>query len=224
MTMPTLIYCAARQKRFAQIAMDAGYEYGAQLPGYVYFRPYFVDQKYREFNEAQSEERQRLYRAYRDAIAEHLPALATVPDLEDEDKLSEVLEWAEDIAQDVSEAVIIVPKVHGIISRLPRAIGGRQVRLGYSVPTSHGATEVMIGEFAGWPVHALGGSPREQMYIARYADVRSADGNYMQKPAKFGEILTATGRDYSLKGIPGSMYPAFAASCRNIRAAWEKMG
>jgi hypothetical protein len=211
--MPTLIYCAARQKRFASLAMEAGFLYGARLPDKVYFAPHFIDQDYEHPDRD----------GYMAALAEHRPALATVLDLEYDDQLTEVLGWAEEAAQHVSEAVIIVPKAHGIIARLPRRIGGREVRLGYSLPTDYGATQVMIQEFSGWPVHALGGSPRAQLMLARYVDVHSADGNYCHHLARFGEIWTVTGRDYSLKGIPGSLYPAFLQSHKNIRAAWASL-
>jgi hypothetical protein len=214
-----LIYCAGGSRRLAQIAINAGYRYGAQLPDTVYFAPYFVDQDWRAPDRAR----------YMAALAEHRPALATVLDLERDEQLPEVLEWAEDAARYVSEAVIIIPKAHGIIARLPRRIGGREVRLGYSVPTKYGATEVMAWEFSGWPVHLLGGRPDRQMELARYLDVRSADGNYAQMKAnRFaefwvgGKVWRSLG-DIGRGGEDDAPYAAFALSCVNIRAAWEKM-
>lgn len=43
---PTLIFCAAKNRRYAEIALAAGFRYGAQLPNHVYFAPYFVDQEH----------------------------------------------------------------------------------------------------------------------------------------------------------------------------------
>jgi hypothetical protein len=213
-----LIYCAAGNPRFAQIAIGAGYKYGAQLPNTIYHAPHFVDQDWRAPDRVR----------YIAALAEHRPALATVLDLERDEQLPEVLEWAEDAARYVSEAVIIIPKAHGIIAHLPRTIGGREVRLGYSVPTKYGGTEVMAWEFSGWPVHLLGGSPGAQMRLTAYFDVRSADGNYAQLMAtRYCEYWTARGWA-ELDGHNGHVahdapYAAFALSCANIRAAWEKM-
>lgn len=218
--MTTLIYCAARQARFAAIAMEHGYHYGAQLPGYTYHAPYFVDQDWKQ------PDRDR----YMASLAEHRPALATVLDLERDEQLGEVLSWAEDAARYVSEAVIVIPKAHGIIARLPRRIGGREVRLGYSVPTRYAGTEVMVQEFSGWPVHLLGGRPDKQMELAHYLDVKSADGNYAQMKAnRFAEFWISgrtwkSLRDIGRGGEADAPYAAFALSCENIRAAWEKMG
>lgn len=102
--------------------------------------------------------------------------MATVLDWYRMEQLPDVLGWAEDIAPFVS-VIVIIPKVPGEVHRLPRDVGGKQVRLGYSVPTTYGGTEVPLYEFAGWPVHLLGGDPARQMALARVLDVRSADGN-----------------------------------------------
>ena len=42
--MLDLVYCAGGNARFAQIAIDAGYKYGARLPATVYHPVYFADQ------------------------------------------------------------------------------------------------------------------------------------------------------------------------------------
>lgn len=143
---PTLIYCAAGNKRFAETAIRYGFRYGAQLPGTTYFPVHFTDQNWRK------PDRTRYIRA----LAEKRPALATVLDWEREEQLPEVLAWAQEAAQYASEAVIIIPKVIGGIEKLPREIGGKPVRLGYSVPTKFGATSVPQWEFRGWPVHLPG--------------------------------------------------------------------
>lgn len=222
--MTTLIYCAARNQRFADIALRHGLKYGAQLPATVYHAPYFIDQNWRNPVRA----------SYMTALAEHRPALATVLDWEREEQFDEVLSWAEEAAQYVTDSVIIIPKVNSGISRLPRTMGGKQVRLGYSVPTKFAATAVPQWEFAGWPVHLLGGSPIAQLKHARYLTVASADGNYIQKMAvKFNCFFSAGDH----KGAKNRRFPhlsesvfghvtsdapylAFELSCMNLCAAW----
>jgi GNAT superfamily N-acetyltransferase len=222
--IPTLIYCADGNKRYAEIAIRYGFQYGAQLPKTVYFRPVFTDQNWRKPDRAK----------YMTALAEYRPRLATVLDLEREDQLPDVLAWATEAAQYVSEAVIIIPKVFSIIQQLPREIAGKQVRLGYSVPTKFAGTEVPVWEFGGWPVHLLGGSPHVQMSLVQYMDVRSADGNYATKMAnqhcayyahgtaryaknRYWPKLNENKLEWVDKDVP---YFAFALSCINIRAGW----
>jgi len=227
---PELIYCANGNRRYAEIAISAGYTYGAQLPGTVYFHPDFVDQNWKR------PDRER----YIAALAEHRPRMASVLDWERDDQLQEVLGWAEDAAQFV-DTVIIIPKVHGGISKLPRRIAGASVRLGYSVPTKHGGTEVMAFEFIGWPVHLLGGSPGQQMRIAQMGlDIRSVDGNMMQKLASSRCLFWKPGKKpftngwISIKAADGAAwgdggadadatYEAFERSCKNIQAAWSSL-
>ena len=184
--------------------------YGAQLPGTVYFSPEFVDQDWKRADRA----------AYVAAVAQHQPRMATVLDWERDEQLPEVLGWAEDVAPFV-ERVIIIPKVIGGIPRLPRRIGGREVVLGYSVPTRYAGTSVPPWEFAGWPVHLLGGSPPRQITMAHYLNVVSADGNYINRKAtQFCEWWN--GRRW----IPlrpkqdDAPYEAFRRSCINVLAAW----
>lgn len=235
MATPTLIYCADGNARFAEIAIDAGYRYGAQLPNTVYHPVYFADQDWRNPN------RER----YMAALAEHRPHMATVLDWERKEQFGEVLAWAEDAAQYV-EQVLIVPKVLGGIPRIPRTIGGKLVVLAYSVPTRFAGTQVPIWEFAGWPIHLLGGSPQAQMHLwatlTPIADVVSVDGNYANKMAtrycQYWEPGTAryaknrywpTLREANDGELWGSgepeadaPYEAFRRSCRNIYAAWQR--
>lgn len=171
MEPPRLIYCAAGNPRLAALAVANGWLYGARLPGHVSQPLYFADQDWKAPDRI----------AYMTALARHRPAVATVLDWEREEQLQEVLSWSEEAAQHVREAVYLVPKVSGGIPRLPRAIGGKQVVLAYSVPTGYGGSPVPLWELAGWPVHLLGGSPHRQRQIAqqlpRSCDLVSVDGN-----------------------------------------------
>ena len=168
MATPTLIYCAGGNPRFWKIATDAGFQYGVQLPDTVYGPLYFADQDWRKPNRE----------VYMAALAEHRPVMATVLDWEYDEQLPEILNWAEEAAQYV-KLIIVIPKVMDGIPRIPHRVGGRNVVLGYSVPTRYAGTEIPIWSFSGWPVHLLGGSPHKQMEIYAYlrliADVVSVD-------------------------------------------------
>lgn len=220
MATPALIFCAGGNKRYAEIAIEAGYKYGAQLPNTVYFPPYFADQDWKKPNRA----------AYMQELAKHKPFMASVLDWEKEDQLPEVLSWAEEAAQYV-RVVMLIPKVQGGIKRLPWMIGGAEVRLGYSVPTKYGGTELFLSEFEGRPVHLLGGSPQKQMDLTNYLNVVSVDGNMQCKMAQACRFWRKR------KGVKGhwltlsevgdgnwgkdSNYEAFKRSCENIIAAWH---
>lgn len=203
--------------------------YGAQLPGTVYFPPEFADQDWKKPNRT----------AYMAALAQHRPRMATVIDWERDEQLPEVLEWAEEAAQYV-ETVILIPKVLGGIPRLPRRINGASVRLGYSVPTAYGGTELPLWEFLGWPVHLLGGSPHRQIAMAHYLNAVSADGNYIAKMAqkwiqfwalapalyakdrRWPRLQEADGRAWGDgSNTADAPYEAFRRSCINVMAAWR---
>ena len=220
-----LIYCGANNESYARIAIEAGFLYGAQLPGGVPFPIWFADQNWKKPDRAK----------YMAALAEHRPHMASVLDLERADQLDEVLSWAEEAAQWVN-VVMIIPKAFGIIPFLPRRIGGADVRLGYSIPTKHGGTQVPVWEFDGWPVHLLGGSPHTQMRTKNYFNVASADGNMMLKMANKGMFWSAKPlrrprpdwvslKDYEGERWQGNNahHEAFRRSCENIMAAWQRV-
>lgn len=223
MASPVVIYCADGNKRFAEMAIAAGFRYGVRLPPRgCYFPVYFADQDWKAPN------RER----YMGALAKHRPTMATVLDLEREAQFDEVLGWAEEAAAFV-DTVVVVPKVCGIIERLPRMIGGADVRLGYSVPTRYGGTFVPTWEFRGWPVHLLGGSPHGQRRLMYYLDVVSVDGNMHQKMAvKFCSFYVINSRKYRRGHWPTLMeadgerwgkdapYEAFRRSCEAIMEMW----
>lgn len=211
-----LVYCADGNRRFAQIAIEAGFKYGSQLPARgLPFAPWFTDQNWKNPNRGR----------YIAELEKHRPHLATVLDWEREEQLADVLGWAEDAAPFV-EVVMIIPKVIGGVARLPRLVGGKPVRLGYSVPTKFGGTQVPAWEFYDWPVHLLGGSPKKQYEIAQYINVVSADGNYSQLMAtKYCEFWD--GRewqelaDFGGKVEKDAIYEAFRRSCENIIKMWQ---
>jgi len=221
MTTPTLVFCGGKNRTFAEIAIAAGFRYGAQLPCSTYAPVYFADQNWKNPNRS----------AYMAALSYHRPAMASVIDWEYPDQLEEVMSWAKSAALFVN-IVMIIPKVSGGVPSLPRSIDGKEVRLGYSVPTKHGGTSLHIAEFVGHPVHLLGGSPGAQMRLAQYMDVKSADGNMAMKMANRGLYWVRGKRTYSnawvsLKETDGQRwngdgnYEAFRRSCENIMSAWQ---
>ncbi len=170
-------------------------------------------------------------------LSEHKPRMASVVDLERPEQLPEVLMWSEEIAPHV-EIIMIIPKYFSSIAKLPRQIGGKKIRLGYSVPTRHGGTSVPVWEFAGWPVHLLGGSPHAQKRLCPYMDVVSVDGNMHQlmatKYCSFYDPKKSTKRGYwpSISDYDGQKwgdgtadadapYEAFRRSCENINRYWR---
>jgi len=172
--IPVLIFCAAGAKRFSEIAVRRGLKYGAQLPGTVSQSPlYFADQNFKKPNRAK----------YMAALAQHRPVIASVLDWEREEQYDEVMSWADEASQYVQEAVIIIPKVHRTIHRIPQYINGKQVRLGYSYPTKYAGTKVGIWEFKGRSVHCLGGSPKAQRWVHYAVGCDSVDGNVLHKVA-----------------------------------------
>lgn len=227
MATPNLIYCGGGNQRFYEIATTAGFLYGAQLPNTVYGPLYFADQNWKRPNLEQ----------YAAAVERHRPVMASVLDWEKFEQFSEVLAWAETIAPFV-EVVMIIPKVLGGVASIPRVVNGKEVRLGYSVPTKHGGTSLNYSEFAGWPVHLLGGSPQQQRRLSGYLNVVSLDGNMFMKMAirhgAFFDPLKQTRRGYwpTLRDFDeiawsdggntaGAPYEAFRRSCENIMAMWQ---
>lgn len=226
-----IIYCGGGNPRFYEIATAAGFKYGAQLPNTVYGPLHFADQDWKNPN------RER----YMAELAKHHPFMASVLDWEREEQLPEVLTWAEEAAQHVS-VVMLIPKVMGGIPQLPRQIGGKPVRLGYSVPTKFGGTSLPVWEFTDWPVHLLGGSPHAQVRLTHYLNVVSVDGNMSQKMATRwcqywvpGTARYANNRwwptlietDGQRWGDGSSQadapYEAFRRSCENIQLMWRSL-
>lgn len=224
---PELIYCADGNARFAEIAINHGFTYGAQLPGTVYFHPEFVDQDWKKPDREK----------YMLLLSEYKPRIATVLDYERTEQEQEVFDWAEEAAQHVAEAIIIIPKAFGTIDRIPRKIGGKEVRLGYSVPTKHGGTPLSPDKFGDRRVHLLGGSPQAQRKFSKYMNVVSLDANMHQKLAAayccFFDPIKQTSRGFwpYLMAFDGKKwgdgsnkadapYEAFRRSCLNIRSFW----
>jgi hypothetical protein len=167
-----LIFCAGAGKRNMQIARSLGWLPGARSDETIadVHRPLsLLDVHWTRYD----------WQAYTAVAARERPALAVVPDTASLSDVPRTLAQAEELAAHVTEAVLIVPKAAGVVERLPRCIGGREVRLAYSVPTKYGGVgDVPLWEFGGWPVHLLGGSPAAQIRHAHYLDAWGTSWSY----------------------------------------------
>lgn len=219
-----LIYCGNGNKRFAQIAIERGFLYGAQLPGKTYYDIYFADQNWKKPDR----------RKYMEEVKKRKPHMASVLDWEKWSQYCIVMEWAEEIAPYVDE-VMIVPKIPNSVQSIPNIIGGKKVRIGYSVPTRYGGSTINLRELALRPVHLLGGSPHAQLALyTKIPNIVSADGNYHQKIAIMNKVWIhgskrVMGRWEKLSDYLGyevkddAPYVAFDISCKNMKDAWEKI-
>lgn len=214
-----LIACLGFAGKVSEMSLDTGFLHGAQLPGKTTFRPYFVDQDWKKPN------RQK----YMKALEQYRPRLCTVLDLERRDQFSEVMDWAQEAAQFAGE-IIIIPKIAGIIDRIPDQINEKPVRLGFSVPSSYGSTDIPLFEFEQRPVHLLGGNPDVQMELTRILNVKSADFNMFHKMShrfcKYYAVIDGRGKWQSLRDTDGEYGDyahdeAFRRSVHNLMEAWR---
>lgn len=217
-----LIYCAQGNVKFAQIAIDCGFLYGSRLPATVYRNIYFADQNWKKPDKD----------SYIRAIRKHSPHIATVLDWEKWSQYAEVMEWAEEIAPFVEE-VLVVPKIPNSVQSIPEKIGGKKIRIAYSVPTRYGGSTISLQELQNREIHLLGGSPHAQMSLyKKINNVVSADGNYHQKIAIMNKVWVfgakrVMGRWERLDDYLGhrieedAIYKSFELSSINIKKAWE---
>lgn len=216
-----IIYCSSGNYILQNIAENYGFEYGLRLP---YNKSndkqlYFADQDWKNPNK----------NLYIHQVSIYKPKLATIMDIEHRFQLNDALDWGNKISHFV-ETIIMIPKCTGIINKLPRQINGKNVILGYSVPSKYGKTKLNTNLFKGWKIHLLGGSPERQILFSNDLDVISIDCNYhSMKANKFGEYWTGKkdgntrwwkkldscfiGKNRSLK--------AFELSCKNISEYWD---
>lgn len=214
--MIDLIFCAHGNRNHAQHAVNAGWLYGSQ-PRTVYFDVSFADSDYKRDDRAY---RERFLRF----LSKHRPKYAVVPDVYNRDDLPETLKFAARMAKYCSR-LVIVPKAVNLVQHIPEMWGDRPVILGYSVPTSHGATPTPDFEFMNWKygVHLLGGSPHKQLEIAMHLPVVSADCNYHQRMAFWGKWWSADKRLFvedDPREMPSEEW--FRLSCEQIKLAWDK--
>lgn len=219
-----LIYCFSGNKDLADIALSCGFNLGLRLPfhaSFSYFNGYriqFSDQNWKKPD----------FDGYLRWVSFFKPSICTVIDIEHRVQLKDALNWADSISL-FTENIVFIPKVTGIIKKIPRDIGGAKVRLGYSVPSSYGKTELKSKYFDGWDVHLLGGSPERQIEYGKELKVVSLDCNYhSMKANKFGEYWTGKINDtrfwrrYDKSVGRQRSLDAFRESCIRIKEYWNE--
>jgi hypothetical protein len=227
-----LIFCLGDNRKYPALARSYGWHIGARLPCTLYpeyFPLAFADQEWTKFDGLKpgGEKYDKHFRAYVAFVALHHPAMASVVDWEEGRGLDEVLMWAEAVAPHI-ERVMIIPKIPGEIDRIPPMVGDRPVVLGVSIPTRHGATSCLPIEFAGRPVHLLGGSIRQQLAWAATltglgCEVVSADGNSFHKAAGRGTFWS--GEKWVNEGAGAvTTEEALRRSLENIPHTWARIG
>lgn len=214
--MVEVIVCLGNNKDVYEIVKRIGLRYGCRLPEDTPDGDgvYFADQNWKKPN----------LDNYLRSIQKHKPHIATVIDIESEPLFDEAMRWAYAISNCVNQ-IIMIPKIEGVIDRLPCEINDAEVILGYSVPTSHGGTPIPISRFAHRKVHLLGGSPHKQLNLARENKllVNSIDNNYIwMKASKFGEYWTGKMNGETRQWLRGAnRLDAFEKSCLNLLRAWN---
>ncbi|QPC97765.1 DUF6610 family protein [Qipengyuania soli] len=202
-------YIICHSKYVLDIAMSFGWKAGAR---YTNLRDvkhlnsvHFIDIDWKNYD----------YDRHLHAVREKRPALTVARDVLDATHLDEILREAEVLGR-YCETVIVVPKDPALMDE-PRLSVPYMFRLGYSVPTRYGGTEIPTTFFRG-PVHLLGGRPDVQRELARQMDVQSIDGNRLTLDAKFGDYFDGQ----RFRPHPeGGYRRCVTDSIRNVKALWE---
>ncbi|NLE89805.1 MAG: hypothetical protein GX602_02530, partial [Dehalococcoidales bacterium] len=108
-TMMDLIYCAGGNTKLAKIAIEEGFLYGSRSDDIrdVHCNG-LIDIKWENYD----------WIDHVCKVKSHRPKYAVVPDILSVDKLPHALSKAEEL-EPYCGKVIIVPKVHGLISQIP---------------------------------------------------------------------------------------------------------
>jgi len=200
-----LIYCDGKSRWRNTIAAQQQYLAGTRHGDTVYRQPlYFIDQNWKKPN----------FISYAKFIEKYKPTMASVIDITDNATLLESLAWAEAIAPFV-DYIILIPKISVYI---PAQLYGKEVVLGYSVPTKYGGTYIDDKYFDKHKVHLLGGSPHVQLGYRGRFNIFSVDVNYHGMMAtKFRHYWTNGSRKW-IKGDTAEQ--CFTQSSINIRNEW----
>jgi len=161
------------------------------------------------------------------------PDFTVLPDLYDSDDFDDLLDIGAEV-EGLGTTPVFVPK---------DVIDWRDVpdewRIGYSVPSGYGETDIPIEEFVRMDVHLLGGSPQRQIEIAdraveNHVNIVSVDGNALSKGAKYGKIVNDPsrflgegrswrgGRDYETTGEIYEWKSRMIVSLVNYYEIWRR--
>lgn len=152
-----------------------------------------------------------------DAAKATRPLLTVARDIVDHRDLKSVIRQAEQLRA-YAEAVIIVPKDPALRGRLRQTIPSC-FRLGFSVATSYGSTDLGPADFAhGAEVHLLGGRPDIQRKLADTMNVVSLDCNRFTLDARYGKYFDGGGFRLHPEG---GYERCMEDSVRSINAIWS---
>jgi hypothetical protein len=186
------------------IAVQAGLKYGIQsgFKGCLRQDKYsgrhrviFVDNDYKKYD----------HQKHLDSVRKHKPKYCTTRDLMTKEQckkddiryysFDEILDQAYEL-NEYAENVMLIPK-YDCLDKIPN-----DFMLGYSIPTSHGGTPLLIEMFSGWRTHLLGGSWKRQLdLILEYDFIVSADNNYVSQISRYGSFVYPDGAVGKLRDI-----------------------
>lgn len=226
--MVEVIFCNGNKNKYVPIARAEGMQIGFRSDqGAPDAGPFaLIDINWKAYDEAKHYQKVRQY----------APTLCVAPDITSWGDLEKILEYGRELARHAKH-VIFVPKLIGVIEKIPRE---PWVVLGYSVPSKYGsAGEVLPHEFKDRPVHLLGGTPHGQFALNKIMNVFSVDVKAHMAAAQFGDIWepyrwmgkyqcktcqqwVGRAREFEPVG-PNLPYRCFALSCRNIMKTWKAL-
>lgn len=203
---PMLFYCAdGGTNNYGEIARKEGWRLGFQSTNSIPKNHVeMIDNNWKCFD----------YQQHLGAIKKHKPLIATALDIENINDLPMILKQAREIAKYCGR-VLLIPKVK---CWLPN-----EFWLGYSEPSSHGATNLEIDFFKNRFVHVLGGSPTDQLRLTKQINaVVSLDGNYSMLISQYGKVCWP---DNEIKldkiSLSYGCYSAFQESMKRQKAFWH---
>ncbi|NJO63019.1 MAG: hypothetical protein HC836_33815 [Richelia sp. RM2_1_2] len=197
---PLLFYCAdGGTNRYGIIARSLSWFCGIQSDSIrSVYDAWMIDNDWKNYDHAK----------HLEMVKRNKPLIATVRDIVHPSQLPSALKQALEISQYCGK-VIVIPKCKVSIPS--------QYWLGYSVPTSHGGTDIEPSWFDSHHVHLLGGSPKRQVFYSKQIkNLVSLDGNYAMLISRYRNIALPTGRATSYEGC----YEAFEASLLAQRKYW----
>jgi hypothetical protein len=205
-----IIFCAGRNKRFAEIALAEDFLYGVRHDYRPLWRPFMVDINWKCYQ----------WSDYVGKVAEWQPVAAMVPDYESPEQRGSMVARACQLVALGVERVMVCPKFLGAVLDVPE-----WCIIAISVPSSYAGFLPPIAELKGRKVHLLGGSPRDQLDVCRWyrshgIEVISVDVNMHMKAAQHGTFYR-NGKWRYLGAGKVATDDAFRWSCQAIRAQYD---
>ena len=217
--MDNLIFCGDGGGKWRDAARECGWLVGSQPKSMNLTDMDFTDLDFKKMDTDGYLDR------YVDFVAKQQPRFAVLPDILTHAHIETCFEVGERVAENVG-TLIVVPKVSGIVSRIPLYIRNTPVVLG--VPCSRYGSKtsaVCLWELANWQfgVHLLGGSPIKQLRLRDYLPVTSLDCRQHMNVAVWGDYFKdgRYQRDATYTPKHDRIVELFKESCRNIMEAWR---